>query len=297
MPERPTPNMHLPTIAPLRLSYAGADPEDGRPYSSELSVYEKSGTIVIESVSDSESKIIGELAAPAKIDWRFIIEIIEGSHSAAYLAPDGTDPAYHLLAQNIIFEGAENYATELIAFAWIDFEHGIIAKALAEASDEQLSALRSKVGSFRSPSVAQQMLNLLESARQGNVPLNTLVKRVRSAPLDFSAMQRDADTRAQIIRAQTQTERAYYEWNIAPFKKDIEHIVESWHRASADNWKSRSAGANAGAVRDYVVRWVTNHQVLPRDKHCIKYSMVSREKKRDVEFEVDFESLLARNQS
>lgn len=288
--------MHLPNIAPLKLGYTGTDPEDGRAYSSELWVYEKSGTIVIESVSDGESEIIGELAASAKIDWRSIIETIEWSHVGAYLIPDDIDPADHSLAQNIIVEGAENYASELIALAWIDPEHKKIAIALAEASDEQLSALRGKVGSFRSQSFVQQMMELSESARQTRIPLKTFVRRVRSAPLEVPAMQRDADALTEIIRAEAQAKHAHYEWNIGSFKEEIEQSVRSWWKINAN--VRQPDGVNAGAVRNYVVQWVTDHQCLPSDKHRIAYTMVSRRGEDEVEhkgdFEVDFDLLFIR---
>ena len=259
-------------------------------------VYEKSGTIVIESVSDGESEIIGELAASAKIDWRSIIETIEWSHVGAYLIPDDIDPADHSLAQNIIVEGAENYATELIALAWIDPEHKKIAIALAEASDEQLSALRGKVGSFRSQSFVQQMMELSESARQTRIPLKTFVRRVRSAPLEVPAMQRDADALTEIIRAEAQAKHAHYEWNIGSFKEEIEQSVRSWWKINAN--VRQPDGVNAGAVRNYVVQWVTDHQCLPGDKHRIAYTMLSRRGEDEVEqkgdFEVDFDLLFIR---
>lgn len=279
--------MHLPPIAPLKLSYAGADPEDGRPYISELSVYEKSGTIVIESASDGESEIIGELAPPAHNNWRHIIEMIEWSHVGAYLAPDFIDAGYHSVAQNIIMEGAENYGTELIALSWIDSKHTEIAVALAEASDEQLSAFRSTVGSFRSLSLVQQMMELLDSARRTGIPLKSFVRRARSATLETSAMQRDADTLTKIIREEAQAKRAYYEWNVGPFKKDIQQIVNSWRRSNAES--TQPEGVHAGIVENYLVQWVTDKQCLPSGKHRITYTGMRRRGTDEIEIKVDFE--------
>lgn len=281
------------TIAPLKLAYNSSEVGTGYCARYELSIDAKANQIYVEHKLDADDgKETRQFVLRLQEDWRVVIDLMKIHEAYAYFLGGGK-----LLPQQVIVDGIENHATDLIVYAWTEGPFLEIAQALTSASDEQLIALRNKVGSFRSRAFVQQMLSLYETAKEVRIPFNLLVRRARHRPIDLSAMQCDADVLAKIIRAEHEARRAHDEWNVAPFKNDIDHIVNSWRRTNLGNSSTMPIGVNAVAVKDYVVRWVTDHQVLPRDKHCIKYASGSREKINEIEFEVDFELLLARNQS
>ena len=265
-------------LSPITLSfdYFGGGP--GLSGVSELSVDRKGEQLRVRFCCDRTNKSCRRktiATLKSENDWRSVLTKINDSSSYAYYTDGDTSmefPWPHLLQ----FDGPSNHATDLLACMWAGPPVSEIAESFAYASDEQLSKLHNRVGTFRSARFVKRALRLAEFSDEWGLSLTDLVRR-STGGLDLSAMRRDVQSYSRVAAVEDRANLAHKKWCIAPFKVEIEQIVDSWKYQNPAHSGTTQMGQNVkgSTLRWYLEDYVTRECALPTGKHTLEVTAFS----------------------
>ena len=275
--------MHVTPVT-LQFRYFGSGPGCGG--ISRLSVHTlKRGVKVMfgSDVTNAAEKDVTVLTLPTTSDWRAVISAI-GDMSNCALWCDGSMDEDYPWPSNMESEGADNLFVEILKLAWAGPPVSDVGKALAVASDGQLTTLRASAGPLTSRRFIQQLLRINKACSLADV-----IARMPAKGFSLSEIRRGARTAAILARARQHMVDAQQAWDLLGFETDIERIVASWKQ------RNQATSANAGigrgvessVLRAYLRDCVVRQRALPTGSQTLTASFGSSEWK----FTVDVTSL------
>ena len=277
------------SIDGLRLSfeYFGAGP--GLSGISELAIESTATSVTLTVVPDlTERQPNDATVVELGLDcgWREIVAVVDDQRAYAFFTEGNTEGEF-ARPWTIGFEGPRNFASELIALAWAGPPLSDIARGLAAARNDQLTAMHNKAGSFLRKPFVRRIVAVTELALESEIPLKDLVSRQRGPALDLSAIRKDAKQLIRAREAEAKATQLKRDWLVEPFREEIELVAQTWWKNYPVHSSNDSMGRSIrhGALKRYLEQFVIEHGAMPIGKHAASAKFGTSELK--VKFDMD----------
>ena len=130
--------------------------------------------------------LVAELYAGS--DWRAVVSAVASRDDVFAFGSESDTSAGYPWPHKMRCEGPTSFATELIACVWAGPPLTAVARGPCAATDDQLAALRQRVGSLRRARFVRRALKVQSNADDVDLSFEEVVLRMRGARLDLAAM-------------------------------------------------------------------------------------------------------------